>query len=214
MFGLSAVIGYAIGTLQILLIDWWRRVAAHRRHLCLLQAELRRLRTFEPKFEWVDGIPPEDEKVPRPPQETELFVRTVGETDWRLSDEIENDNTQQALLHILDGCWTLRLYASEVMAAVDQSRLEKDGEERLKLLFRAAAYAKAYDGEVDGVLYLVDDALRDLERRLALATLGEQLGRAFNTLPRGQNPTLFQKNDPKFLEWKRRRAGSLANGDW
>ena len=86
MSGLEAVVGYAVGTIQILFVDWWRRVATHKRQLRLLQAELRRLRTFDAKFRWKDGAPPDDGLVPAPPNPTDLFVRTVGETDWELTD--------------------------------------------------------------------------------------------------------------------------------
>jgi hypothetical protein len=102
MNALAAVAGYAIGTFQILAIDWWRRVSAHKRHLQLLQAELRRLRTFKATFGWANGSP-SDDHTPASPQPTDLFLKTVGETDllrFLNSRELLNGAEREALSNL------------------------------------------------------------------------------------------------------------------
>ena len=202
MQGVGAVIGYAVGTFQVLFVDWWRRVAAHRRQLTLLQAELRRLRTYEAQFNWVDGLPPLDERLPAAPQPTELFIKTVGEVDWRLTDEHRDDNSQQSFLHIVDGCAILKYYVDKVLEIADRAPSANQGEKE-RLRQRGVGYAGEYDEKIDELLYLVDDALRDIKRRLELADIGRQLERAFSELPPGDNPKPLQKNDPRVDSWRR-----------
>jgi hypothetical protein len=209
MPGLEAVAGYALGTLQVLIVDWWRRIVSHRRQLTLLQAELRRLRSFDSTFHWSDGLPPADEKIPRAPKETELFVRTVGEMDWRLTDEHDDDNAQQAFLHLLDGFSLLRFYADKVMEVADLARTATSAE-KLQLRVRGEAYANSYDSRLDDVLFQVDDSLREIARRLEIAKFNEQLDRAFSPLPRGTNPAPFTLNDPRLAEWRRTRKSSAS----
>jgi hypothetical protein len=202
MQGIGAVIGYAVGTFQVLFIDWWRRVAAHRRQLRLLQAELRRLRTFEAQFKWVGGLPPLDERLPAAPQPTELFVKTVGEVEWPLTDEHRDDNTQQSLLHIVDGCTILKYYVDKVLEIADRAP-SVNPEEKERLRQRGVGYAAEYDDKIDELLFLLDDALRDMARRLELADMGRQLERAFSELPPGENPKPLQKNDARVEAWRR-----------
>ena len=209
MRGIEALAGYAIGTIQVLVIDWWRRIAAHKRNLRLLQAELRRMRTFEAKCGWDGGLPPEDEKIPAPPTPTELFVKTVGETEWRLTDEHRDDNTQQALLHILDGCSTLRHYSSKLQEIADRAPFA-DQTEKAKLREKGEGYATAYDANIDEVLYLIDDALRDIARRLQMTDFFSQLDRVIDGVPVGTNPPGLQPNDPRLDDWKKENRTRLA----
>jgi hypothetical protein len=65
--GIGAVLGYAVGTFQVLAVDGWQRCAAHRRQLRLLRAELLQLGTYDAQFDWADAGPPDDDQMPRPP---------------------------------------------------------------------------------------------------------------------------------------------------
>jgi hypothetical protein len=210
MPGIGAVVGYAIGTFQVLFVDWWRRIASHRRQLRLLRAELRRMRTFESKFSWDDGLPPMDEYVAVPPKPTDLFMKTVGETEWVLTDEHRDDNSQQSFLHLVDGCTTLKHYADKVLEVADRAPFA-GSEEKPKLRKRGAGYANAYDSKIDEVLFLIDDALKDLDRRLQASTFRTQFKRVFRRLPVGENPPNLQPNDPRIEEWRRQRLGGRSS---
>ena len=203
MPGSGAVVGYAIGTVQVLFVDWWRRISTHRRQLRLLRAELRRLSTFKGKHRWEDGLPPEDEQLPIAPKGTDLFTKTVGEVEWTLTDEHSDDNSQQSMLQLLDGCSLLGRYAEWVLEVAEKAPHSTGPEEKEKLRKRGAAYADAYDDRLDAFLFLVDDALTDLDRRLNAATFTRQLKRVFfGRLRRGSNPPPLERNDPRIDEWK------------
>jgi hypothetical protein len=165
------------------------------------------LRTFEAKFRWEEGLPPEDEQIPTPPNPTDLFIKTVGEVEWRLTDEHVDDNTQQALLQLVDGCTTLRYYAGKVAEIADRAPLASPDEKRL-LRERGSAYADIYDSKVDELLYFIDDALRDICRRLALTGLFSQLDRVIDGIPQGENPLPLQPNDPRLAEWRANESRS------
>ena len=62
-----ALIGYALGSAQILVIDWIRARTTHRRQLRLLRAELRRLSGFARKYNWEHDELPADDTHPNPP---------------------------------------------------------------------------------------------------------------------------------------------------
>lgn len=205
MSGLGAVIGYAVGTAQVLFVDWWRRVTAHKKHLRLLQSELRRLRTFEAKFNWEDGLPPDDGHIPAPPSPTDLFVRTIGDMDWQLTDEHQDDNSQQSFLHLVDGSKMLRYYADK-MSAIEQRAPMADKAEMERLRRDGSAYAAVYDAKLDEFLFLIDDALRDVRRRLELTTFGTQLDRAFAVLPRGKNPEPLAVDDARLRKWRQEKT--------
>lgn len=203
VIGVGAVVGYAVGTIQVLFVDWWRRIAAHRRQMLLLQADLRRLRGFDKQFGWNSGKPPDDDMIPMCPGASELFARTVSECDWRLSDEHEDDNSQQAFLNLLDGIALLRMSHAKAIEHLDLARAAI-GDVKNDLVYRAIGYAGQYDDVLDQVLYQIDDSLREIARRLPLAVAGEQVNRAFGMLPPGVPPKSFDASDPRFLAWKKR----------
>ena len=68
---------------------------------------------------------------------------------------------------------------------------------------RGTAYADIYDARIDTVLFLIDDALRDIDRRLITARGGAQLKRAFRQRPVGVNPQPLQPDDPRIEKWRR-----------
>jgi hypothetical protein len=203
--GLEAVFGYAIGTIQILLVDWWRKVAAHRRQLRLLRSELIRLSKFSHAFNWIDGLPPEDDSTPLPPSPSELFVHTIGEMDFALTDEHSTDNFQESLLHLVDGCNVLGQYRAQIFALMEKS---PGGHIEVKERFveDTPRLAAAYDRQLVKVLFQVDGSIREVDRRLELLTVSEQFSRAFADLPRGTNPPDVSDSDPRLEEWRRTRV--------
>lgn len=58
--GIWGVVGYAVGTAQILILDWVNARKTHQSHLRLIRAELRRLRAINGKFGWKDTGPGAD----------------------------------------------------------------------------------------------------------------------------------------------------------
>lgn len=84
MEGLGLLAGYAIGIVQILAIDWWRRRLAHAAQLRLLNAELQRLSGFGSTFLAHPDGRPKGDSIPRSSTPTELFLRAIGETDFSL----------------------------------------------------------------------------------------------------------------------------------
>src|SRR5882724_10048088 len=98
-----ALIGFALGSSQVLLIDWIRNRAQHRRHLRLLRTELRRLVGFQVHWGWKHHEVPPDDSTPIPPHVTPSYLRLLQDIDFWLTDEHRDDNTQQALIDIADG---------------------------------------------------------------------------------------------------------------
>ena len=120
----SILIGYAIGTAQILLLDWYRARRAHDRHLRLVRAELRRARGQSETFEWTeDGPSDTTELIPKPPQVSDVFTDTLARTDFYLTDEHEGDNCQESLFGLLDGLELLAHYRSEILRRLDEAIL-------------------------------------------------------------------------------------------
>lgn len=91
----AILIGYAIATLQILLIDWVRVRWKHQRQLRYLGAELRRAREFDRRYGLSKGKLPTSDQVPKPPALSSNYAAAVAATDFYLTDEHDDDNTQQ-----------------------------------------------------------------------------------------------------------------------
>jgi hypothetical protein len=205
MIGIEGVAGYAIGTVQILLLDWWRKISAHRRQLRLLRAELRRLATHSGKFDWVDGEPPDSNRIPNPPVPTEAFVRTIAETDFSITDAHRDDNLQQAMLSIAVGCEQCQRYVDR-FTAMTESFPGADPEVKKTFLEVVPTLVEAYDAKVDQVTFAIDQMLADLESRFSRLTIVDQFARAFAGLPVGSNPAPVEVGDARITEWKARRA--------
>ncbi len=109
-----------------------------------------------------------------PPTPTDLFVKTIGETDWRLTDEHRDDNSQQSFtasyrrLHV-SRCGS---EPTEINEAIDAAVYIGDSAERRRLRERCEQFADEYDDKLDELLYLIDNALSDLARRIDQTTLG------------------------------------------
>jgi hypothetical protein len=183
-----ALVGYALGSAQVLLIDWIRDRRQHRRHLRLLRSELRRLAGFTRKYGWTPGVPPADDTTPNPPRVTPSYLGLLQHTDFWLTDEHSDDNTQQGLIDIADGAAVLERYVADVRGLLDSVKSATTPKEKAKYGKRAQETAVVYDRELDRWLVMVRSALDDVQRRLVEANLARQLGRALRPMPTGANP--------------------------
>jgi hypothetical protein len=140
--------------------------------------------------------------MPRPPKATDIFARTIGETDFKHTDENSDDNSQQSLLHIIDGCTVLEKYATDVLSLLEKAHA---GEQNERFLEETPKLAIEYDERADELMFLIDCSIADLDRRLVEASVWVQLRRVARSLPKGENPAPLQRNDPRVIEWKRRQ---------
>jgi hypothetical protein len=184
----SALGGYALGSAQVLLLDWWRARSQHRRQLRLLRAELRRLDGYRTRFNWKVGAVPESDTIPNSPRVTPGYTRLVQEMDFWLTDEHSDDNTQQGLLDIADGCAVLERYVSDVLKDVDKAGDATTQVEKEKWRTRATQSAGAHDKEHERWLIMVSSVVRDVERRIREAKTLRQAVRTFRPMPKGANP--------------------------
>jgi len=172
----------------VLALDWIRSRAQHRRQLRLLRSELRRLSGLHGKFGWQHGVVPATDKVPIPPRVTPSYLRIIQETDFWLTDEHSDDNTQEGLLNISDGCTMLERYANDALTIARNAVAATEPNEKVKLLGRAVETAIAYDKERVVLQVVLASALSDVERRLKQAATWRQVLRVARRMPRGSNP--------------------------
>lgn len=205
---LIALLGYSIGTLQVLLIDWWRSRVEHARQLRLIRAELRRAKTHRVKFDWIKGAPPESNHVPNPPRVSPVFESTVSMVNFRVTDELEDDNAQESLFNLMTGLEQLSRYHGDAMRSLDEAT-EVSGEQAITKLNYGVDYAKKYDDVLDVVLFQIDDAVRELDRRLGESTIAAQVARRVKNpsgrLPCGPPPDPVGVGDPRVEAWKKGR---------
>jgi hypothetical protein len=183
-----ALIGFALGSTQVLLIDWIRGRSQHRRQLRLLRAEIRRLSELRAHWNWRHGAVPPDDATPNPPRITPSYQRLLQEIDFWLTDEHSDDNTQQALIDIADGANVLERYDGGVREHLESAKTTPTQAEKTKYLTRAVDTAQVYDKELDRWLLMVTSALSDVKRRLRSARTLYQVGRVFRMMPKGTNP--------------------------
>ena len=183
-----ALVGFALGSSQVLLIDWIRSRSQHRRQLRLLRAEIRRLSAFHQHWGWQHGVVPATDTTPNPPRITGSYQRLLQEIDFWLTDEHSDDNTQQALIDVADGASVLERYDGDVRKLFDSVKSAPTPKEKAKYLSRAVDTAQIYDKELDRWFLMVRSALSDVERRLGSARTLNQVGRALRRMPRGTNP--------------------------
>jgi len=198
------VIGYAIGTAQILVIDWQRRLREHRRQLRVVRAELVRTRDLTARFGWKKGVMPSSDAVPKAPRVSDQFTPTVAAIDFFLTDQHEGDNTHQAYLNLLDGLDVLEKYHCQVMSLIDAARDADDQSGKRELWERAVDNAQAYDDNVDAVALMLDSALEDIDRRIRNIGLRPQLLRIGRKLPKGENPPPLKRDDPRLAAFRER----------
>jgi hypothetical protein len=183
----AALGGFALGSAQSLFLDWLRARSQHRRQLRLWRSEFRRLAGYRTKFRWSVADGPPNDSLPNPPRITSSYQRLLQETDFWLTDEHRDDNTQQALIDIADGALVLERYAADVLRLVDQMNAAS-GDEKKKYGRRAIETSQVYDKELDRWCLMVESALTDIRRRLKLAGLLRQIGRSLRPMPKGENP--------------------------
>jgi hypothetical protein len=183
-----ALIGFALGSTQVLFIDWIRSRTQHRRQLRLLRAELRRLAGFSARWGLEHGKIPADDATPNPPRITPSYQRLLQEIDFWLTDEHSDDNSQQALIDIADGAAILERYAQNVHELIDKAGTASDQASKQKYLVRGVDTAQVYDKELARWLTMVNSALADVNRRLRSAQMLRQIGRALRPMPKGTNP--------------------------
>jgi hypothetical protein len=195
----SALLGYAIGTAQILALDWFKARAAHRRYLRLLRAELRRVGSLTSKYDWKGTFPVGPAiRFPQPPSVSPAYVDTVTGTDFLLTDEHDDDNSQEALLLLLDGCGTLQRYSKAIHESIEEVNTTQSDAVRTHAVKSAMALSERYDQDVDRLKAIVADALRDIERRLDIAQFRPQIWRTMRRkLPKGSNPPALGPGDPR-----------------
>lgn len=184
----SALIGFALGSSQVLLIDWIRSRSQHRRQLRLLRADIRRLSGFRQHWGWQHGVVPPNDTTPNPPRVTPTYQRLLQEIDFWLTDEHSDDNSQEALIEIADGAALLERYDADVRRLLESARGAQTRDEKEKFLSRAVDTAQVYDKELDRWHITVSSALSDVERRLHAAGVAAQLGRVLTRMPEGVNP--------------------------
>ncbi len=193
---LEALAGYAIGTLQIVALGWLTNRAVHRSKLRVLRAELRRLAYLKGKFKWrVDG--PGSDTLPLVPRLTPTFLEVVSSIDFYLTDEHADDNTQQALLELVDITQSLEHYSQRAVETVELAKTEL-GDKRLQMWVDSKDLADAYDETMDRFQVQIASALEDVERRLREANTWPQLNRPLGRLPKGSNPSSLPP--PSFAE--------------
>jgi DNA invertase Pin-like site-specific DNA recombinase len=130
---------------------------------------------------------------------TTSYLRLLQETDFWLTDEHDDDNTQQGLMDIADGVAILERYSADVHRLVDQMRAAPR-EEKKKYGERAIAASQAYDRNLDRLQIMIESAVSDMERRLRTARLLPQLARVLRSLPKGTNPPALPPVDYELID--------------
>ena len=194
---LILVLGYAIGTAQILLIDWWGRKREHDRQQRLLRAAVRQIHERSQNlFGWNQHSGPQMAKTPNPPRISTEYSVVVAATDFYLTDEHDDDNTQQGLFSIVDGIEVLAHYRQRVDEIHEKMGGETDPTRRTELRRQCVGLAEAYDDAANRLEFMGRTALDDLERRLAMTDFKTQAARALKRrLPKGTNPPLLGGTD-------------------
>ena len=193
---LSALAGYAIGTAQIVVLEWLRNRSTHRRQLRALRAEVRRALPSTRRYELGKRLP-ETDHIPKPPKFSSRYVDTVTAIDFALTDEHLEDNTHESLLAAVDACEILERYRGEIETLIEKiGSGEGDTEEDMQQL---RMFASEYDQQVEILEHQLRDTDREIGRRLADARLWPQLRRILRPLRPGTNPPSLRPGDPRFL---------------
>ena len=179
---LAAVVGYAVGTAQILALDWHRHRRLHLTQLRVIRADLRQVARARKKFDW-DEDGPQDDYLPNPPTVSSKYVDLVTGTDFAVTDEYLDDETQEALLEVVRGCEMLDQYHSRIEELIDQIPREADSAKKKQLRENAKEFALAYDGTLDALMVSADNGIEDLGGRLDKARFWNQVKRQFKRLP-------------------------------
>ncbi len=202
---LLALFGYALGTLQVLVVDWLRRRREHARQLRALRAEFRILRVHNRKYEYDTENWHKEDSVPRPPVASPQFVPTISSVDFELTDEYSNDNSQEAFLGITSGLSLLQYYDEKWHEVTESAQDPNNANEKQRFIDTGVALMREYDKVLDRTQFLAADALRDIDRRILELRLWRQVGRSFHPLRPGPLPPPFAPDDPRIIAF-------VANG--
>ena len=192
------VVGYAVGTIQILAFGLIRSRSKHRTQLRLLRSELRRLNQLRIPYNWDETSGPPNNKIPRPPVPTANFTTLIAQIDFYLTDESHDDNTQEGLLDILDGAHGLQHYQRKIQECLDEIR-GGSGPATVNSRNRAFDFSQSYDSDLAKLQTIVTSAISDVDRRLKEATLWRQANRPMGKLPSGENPKPLSEGDPRII---------------
>jgi hypothetical protein len=94
---IAALLGYATGTIQILILDWIRGCGLHRRQLRTLRAELQHALTITKPLDWDPRTGPKTDFMARAPNLSARFIDLVTQSHFYLTDEHDKDNTQESM---------------------------------------------------------------------------------------------------------------------
>src|SRR5258708_61141 len=78
------------------------------------------------------GVPPANDTTPNPPRVTPSYLGLLQHTDFWLTDEHSDDNTQQGLIDIADGAAVLERYVGDVRGLLDSVTSAKTPREKAK----------------------------------------------------------------------------------
>lgn len=180
----ALLIGYAIGTAQILAIDWFRPRIRHRSHLRVLRAELRRAGSYRQKVDIEDQQALERQTILRPPTVGPRFADFLTQTEFHLTDEHDDVPTQEALLGILDACQMFRTILDGFADGLNKLAQTTDPSRREQLAENLRGMARDYDRRLGEFMSVLDAVTEGLEHRLQNASTWRQLNRPIGHLPR------------------------------
>lgn len=179
---ITLLIGYAIGTLQILAVEWIRRITRHRGDLRVLRAELRRAASYDGRFALDDAGSLDKETVPRPPRVSPRFADFVTQTAFHLTDKYRDAVTQEALLAILDSCAMFQETLDRFEKLVHELR-DAEVPDHAALIADLRGTARDYDRRLDVFRPIVQNVINDIDERLQEASVWRQLNRRLGELP-------------------------------
>lgn len=185
---LTLLIGYAIGTAQIVVIEWIRRRVRHRSDLRVLLAELRRTRAYDGTFQIDQPGSADKQTMPRPPTVSSRFADFVTQTELHLTDPSEEARTQEALLGVLDACVMFQGICARFEATASELRRTTDPVYQSELAVNLRGMASDYDRRLVGFMKVLDTVLRDVQDRLRDASTWRQLNRLLSLSSRGSQP--------------------------
>ena len=202
---LPPLIGYVLGTSQILILDWVRERRNHARALRFLLAEVLRLQAFTERYEY-ESVPDVFRvHPPRPPHLSARFVETVSEADFTITDEHLGDNFQRVLLSVADTSVALL----EEFASVERDMAKFlefiKGKRFDDLAARPTGVMEHYNTLADTFATQLHGVERDLRRRLREADLVKQLDRLITPLEAGTNPPDLNLGDERVAAFIRER---------
>ena len=179
---ITALVGYAIGTAQVLLIDWFRSRRLHSTQLRVIRAELQRALGLSKKFNW-DERGPKDGYIPNPPTVSSKYADLVTSIDFLLTDKHEDDTTQVGLLVVLDACKALGDIITKFQQIRAQIPAGPDELGKARLRDKAKVYVVEYNRKHDKLMSYLRIVIDDVNRRLKEVKFGKQLKRQFRRLP-------------------------------